>query len=111
MACLPCAIEMEPKTLNEGQINHARAVAIQLMEPERASDIFVQGLREVESLEGIEQIIKEDEVITKLGNSRVDDCSKDEKNKNESSHHCLCTTILINSPDELTRREPVTAPF
>ncbi|XP_010691428.1 uncharacterized protein LOC104904755 isoform X3 [Beta vulgaris subsp. vulgaris] len=93
MACLPCAIEMEPKTLNEGQINHAR------------------GLREVESLEGIEQIIKEDEVITKLGNSRVDDCSKDEKNKNESSHHCLCTTILINSPDELTRREPVTAPF
>ncbi|XP_021765279.1 uncharacterized protein LOC110729811 isoform X1 [Chenopodium quinoa] len=109
MACVPCAIEMEPKTLSPVQINHVKeqAVAIQNLEPEIASEVFVQGLRE-----GMEQITEgNNDIIGVDATSNVDECIKEEKNKIEKSHHCLCNTPLIQSPDEVRQKEPVTAPF
>ncbi|XP_056699247.1 uncharacterized protein [Spinacia oleracea] len=102
MACVPCAIEMEPKTLSPGQINHVKAVAIQIkIEQENASDIFIQGLRE-----GMEQISEEENEMG-VNNSII----VEKKNKLGKAHNCLCNSLLIQSPDELRQKEPVTAPF
>ncbi|KAL2939890.1 1-deoxy-D-xylulose-5-phosphate synthase [Bienertia sinuspersici] len=105
MACVPCAIEMEPKTLSPGQINHVReqAEAIQKLEPQKSADIFVQGLLPIN--EGDHNIIG-------IGDNMIDECnSKDEKIEMEKAHKCLCTSILIKSPEEVSQGEPLTAPF
>ncbi|KAI3427655.1 uncharacterized protein J3R85_009214 [Psidium guajava] len=50
MASTRCPIEMEPRTLREGQLNHAREVAadvIQKMEPDKATSIFTEGLKPI----------------------------------------------------------------
>ncbi|XP_074272212.1 uncharacterized protein LOC141596085 [Silene latifolia] len=112
MASVPCAIELEPKTLNPGQINHARelAVVFQQIEPQEASDLFIQGLERVDSIGGVGQIIEGDDV-NPLGNM-VDVSSKDmESGKRERTHNCLCKNLFIDSPDEICHKEPVTAPF
>ncbi|CAO2813367.1 unnamed protein product [Amaranthus hypochondriacus] len=111
---LPCPIEMEPKTLKEVQLNHAReqAVAIQKMEPQNAPDIFFQGLKEVGSLDGKKKNANKEDHMGRLDDI-VDGCIKNDNIKIDSSHHCLCTKILIEPPipDEFREREPLTAPF
>ncbi|KAL9244611.1 hypothetical protein vseg_018372 [Gypsophila vaccaria] len=108
MASIPCAIELEPKTLNPIQINHARelAVVIQKIDPQEAPNLFIQEAQEVKSPENLGPI-----------NEEYDEISNNEMDNNaptiikEMPHNCLCANMFIDSPDDLIHKEPVTAPF
>ncbi|KAH9626969.1 hypothetical protein KSS87_017820 [Heliosperma pusillum] len=111
MASVPCAIELEPKTLNPEQISHARelAVVFQQIEPQGTSDLFIQELERVDSI-GVRQIIEGDNVNS--SRNMEDVSSKDmESTKRERTHNCLCKNLFIEYPDEICHKEPVTAPF
>ncbi|KAK8629087.1 hypothetical protein V6N13_077944 [Hibiscus sabdariffa] len=56
MAKVCCSIEMEPRTLKQGQLHHAREMA-QKMEPEEAAAVFIEGIGGVE----VKQEVKEEE--------------------------------------------------
>ena len=69
-------------------------------------------MREVGSLDGTEKNANKEDHMGRL-DDKVDGCIKNDNIKIDSSHHCLCTKILIEPPvaDELGEREPLTAPF
>ncbi|KAJ7011875.1 hypothetical protein NC653_002080, partial [Populus alba x Populus x berolinensis] len=53
MANICCSIEMEPRTLREAQLSHAREEAAdvaQKMEPKEASDVFINVIFHIQSL-------------------------------------------------------------
>ncbi|KAK9677063.1 hypothetical protein RND81_11G119600 [Saponaria officinalis] len=119
MAGVPCAIELEPKTLNPLQINHARelAVVIQKIDPQEAPNLFIQGLQQVKSSEDLGQI-NEGQDGNFVGNNMVDESNTEMDNntptniiKEQRPHNCLCANFLIDSPDDIVHKEPVTAPF
>ncbi|GMI73140.1 hypothetical protein HRI_000983300 [Hibiscus trionum] len=96
MAKVCCSIEMEPRTLNQGQLNHAREMA-QKMEPKEAAAEFIEGIGGVE----VEQVVTETE---------------EEKGVNVVGRpcQCACQTLHIESPDPHFNnpvKEPLTAPF
>ncbi|XP_011046755.1 PREDICTED: uncharacterized protein LOC105141272 [Populus euphratica] len=110
MANICCSIEMEPRTLREGQLSHAREVAAdvaQKMEPEEASDVFINGLRPVVSIKETSQI----EGNGDRHGHKVAECK--EKTAEIIDRPCQCTCIPkdIESPDQLNLKEPLSAPF
>ncbi|XP_010253996.1 PREDICTED: uncharacterized protein LOC104595110 [Nelumbo nucifera] len=105
MAHLCYSIEMEPKTLNEGELNDARVAAvdiIQKMDPKKASDVFTEGLRPVISVKEMKEKTERRDQLHKLVKceefAQVTDC--------------LCTLENIDeSPDKAMFRETLSAPF
>uniref|UniRef100_A0A2N9FEK6 Uncharacterized protein n=1 Tax=Fagus sylvatica TaxID=28930 RepID=A0A2N9FEK6_FAGSY len=101
MAKTCCSIETEPKTLNQGLLNRAREVAAdvaQKMEPSEASTIFTEGIRPSFQEKEEEQLHKPVECEEKA------DITK-------RPCQCLSTTTIIESPDQVRPREPLSAPF
>ncbi|GAB4842288.1 hypothetical protein Ancab_012258 [Ancistrocladus abbreviatus] len=128
MANRCCAIELEPKTLNQGQISYAREEAVgifQKVKPTEASTTLVQisiagcpwptcmcicmqEMRQIGSLEGIKEAA---EMNDQLHPEKVRGCENTATNA-ERLPHCSCMQPVIESPDNSTTgREPLTAPF
>ncbi|CDO97988.1 unnamed protein product [Coffea canephora] len=110
MANFCCSIELEPRTLRQGQIDQAREVAVDIMqkkEQNEASSILVEGLKPVASIkemvmavQEIDMLHEEDEAKDKIINSITETC-------------CQCSSIstTIDSPNQSLLKEPVSAPF
>nr|XP_011466665.1 PREDICTED: uncharacterized protein LOC105352133 [Fragaria vesca subsp. vesca] len=112
MARVCCSIEMEPKTLSQVQLNHAREKAadvVQKTESSEASATFSEGLRPIYSKRQTERenTSKEGEevqnkLILELEESQV---------LSERSCQCLCGAANIETPDQENLKEPLSAPF
>ncbi|KAF9690108.1 hypothetical protein SADUNF_Sadunf01G0161500 [Salix dunnii] len=106
-----CSIEMEPRTLSEGQLSHAREVAAdvaQKMGPKEASAVFINGLRPVVSIKEMSQV----EGSRDRHDNKVGECK--EKTAEIIDRHCQCSGIPKDkeSPDHhLNLKEPLSAPF
>ncbi|KAJ9190241.1 hypothetical protein P3X46_001465 [Hevea brasiliensis] len=113
MANVCCSIEMEPRTLREGQLTHAREVAadvVQKMEPKEASNVFIEGLRSIPKMKVEEMEENEHQQKHKL---LVVDCNeKAEPEMIESPCQCSLdrSNIEMESPEQ-TIKEPLSAPF
>ncbi|KAL6285633.1 hypothetical protein ACE6H2_010023 [Prunus campanulata] len=112
MAKVCCSIELEPRTLSEGQLNYARGLAadvVEKMEQEEASAVFIQGLRPVGSMkEMVHMIAEEGEQLQ----SKVVECKEEEAQILETPPcQCLCPTVNTESPDQGRLTEPLSAPF
>ncbi|XP_043704910.1 uncharacterized protein LOC122654745 isoform X2 [Telopea speciosissima] len=109
MACLSCSIEMEPRTLNQGELNNAREAAVVIvsnMEPQKASNVFIEGHRQVVPLNRTEEMPKKrDDIHTTVDN-------KESALVIERSCECSCTSTSIDESPEIEKlREPLSAPF
>ncbi|GKV27165.1 hypothetical protein SLEP1_g36368 [Rubroshorea leprosula] len=128
MANFCCSIELEPRTLKQGQLNHARillsvrekdysnikriahhfsdemaADAAQKME-QREFSIFIRGLSEIEQ-------IKENEIQLQDDSPQIDQ-SKKKDQITENPCQCSCSVVNNECPDNgMDFKEPVTAPF
>ncbi|XP_002299733.3 uncharacterized protein LOC7470576 isoform X1 [Populus trichocarpa] len=127
MANICCSIEMEPRTLREGQLSHARvskafdllqalnvsffqevaADVAQKMEPEEASDVFINGLRPVVSIKEMSQI----EGNGDRHDHKVVECKEKTAEIIDRPCQCSCIPKDIESPDQLNLKEPLSAPF
>ncbi|KAK1360187.1 hypothetical protein POM88_044661 [Heracleum sosnowskyi] len=100
MANFCCPIEMEPKTLNEGQLNQAREVAVDIVlnkEAYEATKILVEGLKPVSR-------------GNMIVDSKIEECK--EMIKIETACQCSLTSSVIDSPaDNSKPKEPLSAPF
>ncbi|XP_042492449.1 uncharacterized protein LOC122072011 isoform X2 [Macadamia integrifolia] len=109
MACLSCSIEMEPKTLNQGQLNNAMEAAadiVQKMKPHKASNVFIEGLRPVAPISRRKEKLKKREKLHSIA------YGKEHVLVIERSRECSCSSSRINkSPEKAILREPLSAPF
>ncbi|XP_030972681.1 uncharacterized protein LOC115992597 [Quercus lobata] len=99
-----CSIETEPKTLNEGQLNRAREVAadvVQNMEPNEASTIFNEKLILSPQIKDQEREKEEKELHEPVEKGDII----------ERPCQCLCPTAILESPDQMSLKEPLSAPF
>ncbi|OIT21813.1 PREDICTED: uncharacterized protein LOC109218406 [Nicotiana attenuata] len=110
MANFRCSIEMEPKTLNQGQLNLAREVAVDIVqntESDEASNIFVEGRKAVIEIKKALMLIEEAHL--------VENCKEEQVTKTnvviEASCQCSCPSAIIDSPDQSKLKEPLSAPF
>ncbi|XP_059644136.1 uncharacterized protein LOC132285916 [Cornus florida] len=114
MASFCCSIEMEPRTLNEGQITLAREVAediVQKKEHNEASGIFIEGLRPVVTVKEMTEMAQ-----NQKGDSMLDIIGCKEKAAaagiSETSCQCLRASDIVESPDQAeVLKEPLSAPF
>ncbi|XP_012069104.1 uncharacterized protein LOC105631559 isoform X2 [Jatropha curcas] len=115
MAKLCCPIELEPKTLKEDQLIHAREVAadvVQKMEPEeaQASTIFIKGMTAVVSIKEMDNI--EENGYGEDDKRLAADCNKESSEIIDSP--CQCSVISTSTtnlefPEQI--KEPLSAPF
>ncbi|XAR50673.1 hypothetical protein NMG60_11005066 [Bertholletia excelsa] len=98
-AKLRCAIEMEPMTLNQGQLNLAREIAVEVQKKEasEASETYLEELRTKEVAQNSE---KREQIAVIV----------------ETSCQCACACGITESPDlsqpnEAQLKEPLSAPF
>ncbi|KAM5579152.1 hypothetical protein ABKV19_009104 [Rosa sericea] len=111
MAKVCCSIEMEPRTLSQVQLNHAREMAadvVQKMEPNEASATFSEGLRPISSKRQMEQEDADGDgeepkifLVLELEEAQV----------YERPCQCLCAAANIETPDQEKLKEPLSAPF
>ncbi|XWS20236.1 hypothetical protein CRYUN_Cryun31cG0082900 [Craigia yunnanensis] len=122
MANVCCSIEMEPRTLNQGQLNQAREMAadvVQKRETREASAIFVEGLGLISGVEikEVDDLALTDEEQKEVGvEKHVEYCNQKAQNIVETPCQCSCNTNNIESPDPNSvilnnLKEPATAPF
>ncbi|KAJ4718060.1 Mannose-6-phosphate isomerase [Melia azedarach] len=110
---LCCSIEMEPKTLSEVQLNHAREVAayvVQELEPKEASIIFIKGLEPVEVDRDKEE--KAQDFLKPVESNAVVNVQK----TTTIEKPCQCSLIKVNNvvappDDEINLKGPLSAPF
>ncbi|KAL2539212.1 Uncharacterized protein Adt_00190 [Abeliophyllum distichum] len=110
MANFCCSIEMEPRTLNQGQLHHAREIAIDIVqnkEADEASSLFIEGLEPVVAIKEMTVVISEVNSLHKV------DESKEKTQIMETSCQCSCTstTAIMDSPDQSRVKEPLSSPF
>ncbi|XP_022899090.1 uncharacterized protein LOC111412329 isoform X2 [Olea europaea var. sylvestris] len=86
MANFCCSIETEPRTLNQGQLHHAR------------------GLKPVVAIKEMEVVISDANSIHKM------DVSKEHTQILETSCQCSSAAIM-DSPDQSRVKEPLSSPF
>ncbi|XP_043719058.1 uncharacterized protein LOC122666982 isoform X2 [Telopea speciosissima] len=109
MAYLSCSIEMEPRTLNQGQLNNAMEAAADIVQKtklHKASNVFIEGLRPVVPINRREEMVKKRKKLQTIvdGRGRVLAI--------ERSCECSCSSInFIESPEKSKLREPLSAPF
>ncbi|XP_027344910.1 uncharacterized protein LOC113857294 [Abrus precatorius] len=103
MANTSCSIELEPKTLNQVQLTQAREVAaeaVQKLEPNEASTLFIKGL-----MHPIKEVTYMDE-----NGSQVDYMKKGEAIPDDKVCHCQCS-CTTQTPFHINLKEPLSAPF
>ncbi|XP_022724816.1 uncharacterized protein LOC111281352 [Durio zibethinus] len=114
-----CSIEMEPRTLKQGQLNHAREMAADVAQKmkEDASAVFIEGLGLVSAVEIKEVNDLTNELEKEVGvEKHVEYCNQKAQNIVERPCQCSCDINNIESPDPNNIilnnvKEPVTAPF
>ncbi|KAF5453106.1 hypothetical protein F2P56_028044 [Juglans regia] len=104
-----CSIEMEPKTLNQLQLNHAREVAadvVQRMEPNEASALFTDRVRFNEESRPLIPVNYHDQAERKTGGEKQQLHDQPVGGKEMKVHiigrSCLCACTTENdaeSPD------------
>ncbi|KAF5205924.1 hypothetical protein FRX31_004492 [Thalictrum thalictroides] len=103
---------MEPRTLNEGQINHARKAAVNIIqntESNESSTAFIEGLKPVVPIKEIEEMFERRHQFQKLVDSKETAVAAIEP---AAVHNCACNTVNVDeSPDMAKIREPLSAPF
>ncbi|XP_041020155.1 uncharacterized protein LOC121261812 [Juglans microcarpa x Juglans regia] len=116
-----CSIEMEPKTLNQGQLNRAREVAadvVQKMEPNEASIVFIdQGSLSRPLVPGNDIDADDQRKVLEEGKQLLYKPVECEEMK--TTHimgrpcqcSCMATMVSVESPDQVGLREPLSAPF
>ncbi|KAK6153640.1 hypothetical protein DH2020_013279 [Rehmannia glutinosa] len=109
MANFCCSIETEPRTLNQGQLNYAREIAVDIVqknEPDEASSIFKETLTQIQGLKAPPVVgIKETVVVV------VPDANPPHK---AVETNCQCSSSALameSSPEECRVKEPLSAPF
>ncbi|KAF8027584.1 hypothetical protein BT93_E0483 [Corymbia citriodora subsp. variegata] len=110
MASTRCPIEMEPRTLSQGQLNHAREVAvdvIQKMEPQKATSVFTEGSKPIDPTKDMWRLAENEEEA----NDMVIESQKQGATCIEKPCLCSCAPALSESPDQLQLKEPLSAPF
>ncbi|XP_054779609.1 uncharacterized protein LOC129287471 isoform X2 [Prosopis cineraria] len=103
------SIELEPKTLNQGQISQARKVAadvVQKMEPKEASSLFTE----------VEEMMDGDE--EKVVEKQVGCMNKIEMMEEKACNNIinLYSPAMVDSPSDhqlhtIHQNEPLSAPF
>ncbi|CAI9114196.1 OLC1v1014857C1 [Oldenlandia corymbosa var. corymbosa] len=124
MANYCCSIELEPRTLREGQLNQAREVAvgiIQKKEEKEATSMFAQGLKPVSSIKEMVMMVQEIETLNIVEDVVVRKLVGDNGGNNNTTQtpcQCSCSSPVVNdsSPEiqdqsQLIIKEPVSAPF
>ncbi|XP_015572831.1 uncharacterized protein LOC8273799 [Ricinus communis] len=110
MSNVCCSIELEPRTLKQGQLIHAREIAadvVQKMKAEEAYTVFIKGLRPEKQMDQIEENKHQED----HHQEPVDYCHKDKGEDFESPCQCSVITSNIESPDQINIKEPLSAPF
>ncbi|KAJ8756172.1 hypothetical protein K2173_024719 [Erythroxylum novogranatense] len=105
MANACCSIEMEPRTLSEGQLSQARQVAadvVQKLVPKEASTIFFNKEAKPNFL-----MKEEEEEDKRKGQDDKFDVEREEIKIIQVP--CQCSNT--QSPTELELKEPLSAPF
>ncbi|GFZ08075.1 hypothetical protein Acr_19g0010120 [Actinidia rufa] len=106
-----CSIEMEPRTLNQGQLTHAREAAVDIVhknEQKEASTIFMEGLKPVDPVKEVVWIVKKEDT---LGRKLVIEC-EEKTQLIEPPCKCLCSSAILESPEKVELiKEPLSAPF
>ncbi|KAI9107834.1 hypothetical protein K1719_021170 [Acacia pycnantha] len=120
------SIELEPKTLSQGQLSHARKVAadvVQKMEPKGASALFTEGLEhsseeemtEVDEEEEHEE--KDVEEIKPVGCIEKIEEKIEEKVCNMNVYSSSSSSVMVDSSSSsdqlhhIHQHEPLSAPF
>ncbi|XP_052176135.1 uncharacterized protein LOC127790602 [Diospyros lotus] len=104
-----CSIEMEPRTLNQGQLYHAREVAVDILQKKEPTDepcgVFIQ---EATTIQKTEVFVKGDLVDDKLKHVECEEKTR----IIGTSCQCICSSNgSIESPDQMNLKEPLSAPF
>ncbi|KAL3824385.1 hypothetical protein ACJIZ3_020414 [Penstemon smallii] len=114
MANFCCSIEMEPRTLNQGQLNHAREIAVDIVqkkETNEASNIFIEGLEPIVEIKEVAVVVVSN--ANPPREAAAAEVMKTEINV-ETCCQCSCTTdqLVMESPLDACRvKEPLSAPF
>ncbi|XP_077228558.1 uncharacterized protein LOC143861526 [Tasmannia lanceolata] len=106
MESLCYSIEMEPRTLSQGELSTAREEAVfivQKKEPDEASTIFTEGMRPVTSIKEMEKKV---EMTDQL--HRLHDLKKSAEIIRKS-WDCACTSTTLEESPKI--KEPLSAPF
>ncbi|XP_020097495.1 phosphoribosylaminoimidazole carboxylase, chloroplastic-like isoform X2 [Ananas comosus] len=109
MERLRCSIEMEPRTLNVEQLNNAREAAmdvVQEKEPIEASIIFTEGKKAVLTMREMEKKIERQNQFHKLV-----EIKEALEVPNTSGDYPCSPNNSEESPDDNTRKEPLSSPF
>ncbi|KAI4331429.1 hypothetical protein MLD38_029619 [Melastoma candidum] len=113
-----CPIELEPRTLSQVQLNHAREAAADVvgkMEPAGATTIFTEGLKPVRTSKEMERSIELAGLRDRY-ECGGDDMESSEEEKlrrtKEKTCECSCKAAAIDSSDEAIKiKEPASSPF
>ncbi|KAH6781359.1 hypothetical protein C2S52_001890 [Perilla frutescens var. hirtella] len=111
MANFCCSIELEPRTLKQGQLNHAREIAVDIVqknEPDEASTIFneLQGLKEVVGIK------EPPPVVVVSGENTVEEGGRAVLINEEINVETCCQCLVVEtSPECRVIKEPLSAPF
>ncbi|EXB74564.1 hypothetical protein L484_026261 [Morus notabilis] len=111
MANVCCSIELEPRTLKGGQLNHAREVAADVVEklkPHEATVMFIEGLRPTGSIKKMKKITEEEE---KEDHQVVGYMEKAKMIEIPCQCSCTVGTNISESTEQDKLREPLSAPF
>ncbi|CAL9771177.1 unnamed protein product [Musa acuminata subsp. burmannicoides] len=103
---LGCPIEMEPKTLNEGELSNAREAAVEIIQTKvakEASTIFTQGKKAVKTAEQMRKEIEKRDQLEKLVGEG------EGSGVRSGSWDLPCTDDEIS--DGITSTEPLSSPF
>ncbi|KAL1559102.1 hypothetical protein AAHA92_09484 [Salvia divinorum] len=116
MANFCCSIELEPRTLKQGQLDHAREIAVDIVqtkEPDKASTMFTEGLKEVVE-------IKEPAVVVSVSGENLPRKAVEEGDRGGAvfkeevvvnmEAYCQCL-VVESSPECRDIKEPLSAPF
>ncbi|XP_011080609.1 uncharacterized protein LOC105163815 [Sesamum indicum] len=115
MANFCCSIELEPRTLNQGQLNHVREIAVDIVqrkEPDDEASMILnhdQGLRKpvVATKETVVLVVSD--VATPPPSKEV---IETEITTVETYCQCSASALTVeSSPEECRVKEPLSAPF
>ncbi|KAG6415791.1 hypothetical protein SASPL_123209 [Salvia splendens] len=118
MANYCCSIELEPRTLKQGQLDHAREIAVDIVqtkEPDEASTMFTEGLKDVVEIKEVPVVVtvsgenlQPQKVVEERGRGRSGAVFREEVVSMETYCQCL---VVESSPECRDIKEPLSAPF
>ncbi|KAL0429857.1 UNVERIFIED_CONTAM: hypothetical protein Sradi_0611700 [Sesamum radiatum] len=121
MANFCCSIELEPRTLNQGQFNHVREIAIDIVqrkEPDDEASTILnhdQGLQKpvVATKETVVLVVSD---VATPAHKAAEECGKEviETEITTVETYCQCSSSALaveSSPEECRVKEPLSAPF